>query len=89
MVSSKWVTSDYEFSLTMRGKPKIIRNGYHYTMETVKAREKIPNATYWRCTKYFQKCTARAKQSLNGEVSFTGEHNHLPDIDKNKIFYMR
>lgn len=77
--ASKRINSDYQFGMTMRGRPKITRHGYHYTMETVKAKDRLPSSTYWRCTKYFMKCSARARRSLNGEVSFTGKHNHLPD----------
>lgn len=69
------------FSLSTRGKPKLIHEGYSY----VRASENRNQATRWRCSYSLGQryaCNAKAITGLNNEsVSFIGSHWHPPKFD--------
>lgn len=66
---------DYKFTTTLRGKPKIVCNGYSYTSHIV---YKDDPHKYWYCNQRWKKCKARGVLSPDGKLLLKGEHNHQP-----------
>lgn len=66
---------------TIRGKPCVVVDGY----EMVIHKQNSKGGYYWRCSNY-KTCYARGiTESPSDTVLMTKWHNHMPDVDNQKV----